>query len=81
MQELETIRTEGKDMIFNPAWGHLGRPPRDIMDGSASQDRQDLYFSHQKKLAAALATVNQRARAIKVAEVRAKYLRDFPSEE
>lgn len=68
-------------MSFNKAWGHLGRPPRDIMDGSASPQRTELFYDHQKKLAVALATVNPRTRAAKIAEVRAQYLRDFPQEE
>ena len=67
-------------MNYNPSWGHLGRPPRDIMDGSATPARQELYFDYQKKLATAVATVNQRTRAVKIAEVRAQYLREFPQE-
>lgn len=68
-------------MTFSPSWGHLGRPPRDIMNGTATAARQELYFDYQKKLATAVATVNQRTRAVKIADVRAKYLRDFPQEE
>lgn len=63
------------------AWGHLGRPPRDIMDGTAPQHKQERYFDYQEKMAQAMKIVNQRARAAKMAEVRAQYLRDFPSEE
>lgn len=65
---------------MSKAWGHLGRPPRDIMDGSASKERTEVFHDHQARLAAALKIVNARARAAKIAEVRAQYLRDFPVE-
>lgn len=65
---------------MSKAWGHLGRPPRDIMDGSASRDRMEIFYDHQERLAEALKITNPRTRAAKIAEVRAKYLRDFPSE-
>ena len=68
-------------MTYDSAWGHLGRPPRDIMDGSASPSRHDRFNQHQKNLAQALTIVNSKKRMAKVAEVRAQYLRDFPLEE
>lgn len=66
-------------MNYSKAWGHLGKPPKTIMDGSSA--KLDLYRDYQDKMAKAAALTNSRTRAARMAEVRAQYLRDFPPEE
>lgn len=79
MSELETIRTKGKSM--SDAWGHLGKPPRSIMNGTASAAKMEQFRDYQDKLKMALAIVNSRKRVARIAELRAQFQRDFPPEE
>ncbi len=63
-------------MTIDPAWGHLGKPPKAVREGT--HPNMELFWSYQKKLGEALKLSNSRNRAIKITEIRAQYLRDFP---
>lgn len=63
-------------MNYDPAWGHLGKPPKAVRNGT--HPNMEGYRDYQKKIAGALKLSSARNRAIKIAEIRAQYLRDFP---
>lgn len=70
------VQAKGQDMT--EAWGHLGKPPKSIMDGTATNDKMMVFKDYQKKLTAALAITNSKKRVARIAELRAQFQRDFP---
>ena len=61
------------------SWGYLGKPPKAVLEGTHPD--MALFRRYHDDLEKAKKTVNQKQRSIKMAEIRAKYLRDFPPEE
>lgn len=66
-------------MSYSSSWGHLGKPPKSVLDGSSPKMEQ--YMRYQQEVAEASKLVNARTRAARIATIRARYLRDFPPEE
>lgn len=63
------------------SWGYLGKPPKDILDGSATKDRMDMFRMYQTQIERAKKIVNSKLRSVQMAEIKAKYKRNFPSED
>lgn len=66
-------------MSYSKSWGHLGKPPKSVLDGSSPKMEQ--YKRYQQEVAEAAKLTNSKNRASKIALIRARYLRDFPPEE
>ncbi len=61
------------------SWGPLGRPPESVMNGT--NKKMDLYKYYVEQMSKAAATRSPKARALKMAEIRALYNRDFPPDD
>lgn len=66
-------------MNYDKSWGHLGKPPKSVLDGTST--KMALFKFHQAECMKASKLANPKQRAIKLAEIKAKYTRDFPPEE
>lgn len=65
--------------MYDKSWGFLGKPPASVLNGTST--KMDLFRQYQQEAAKANKMANARAKTIKLAEIRAKFLRDFPPEE
>lgn len=64
--------------MYDKAWGPLGKPPKSVLDGT--NPKMAMFKGYQQDVAKIMKMANGKARAVKLAEVRAKFLRDFPPE-
>lgn len=64
--------------MYDKAWGILGKPPASVLNGTS--DKMDLFKKYQAEAAKTQKLANAKQRAVKLAELRAKFQRDFPPE-
>ena len=65
--------------MFDKSWGILGKPPKSVIYGTNKNIK--LFKSYQAEAAKIQKIASAKVRAVKTAELRAKFLRDFPLEE
>lgn len=58
------------------SWGPLGTPPQEILDGTSN--KMKLFKFYHDEMAKALKIASSKKRAVRVAEIKAQYNRDFP---
>jgi len=68
-------------LVYDKSWGYLGKPPQEIMDGSAPKERQALYKRYVSEVQRIQKMANSKRRAVELASIKAKYNRDFALEE
>jgi len=64
--------------MYDKSWGFLGKPPASVMNGT--NPKMELFRQYQAEANKAQKIINSRLRAVRLAEVKAKFMRDFPPE-
>lgn len=79
MPELAEVRSNTEDeVMYDKSWGYLGKPPASVLNGT--NPKMDLFRQYQTEAAKAQKMANSKARTVKLAELKAKFTRDFPPE-